>query len=69
MNMDNLFLVVRNKGNVIVSIMFNRANECYQFVNLTKGHVCYCRFETVLDAVNDMQLKKDSGEIIDFIRI
>lgn len=67
--MDNLFLVVRHKGNVVVSIMFNRAIECYQFVNLTKGHICSCRFASVLDAINDMCSKKDSGEIIDFIEI
>ena len=67
--MDNLYLIVRNKGNVVVSIMFNRFNGSYHFVNLTKGHICSCEFETVFDAVNDMQNKKDNREIIDFIKM
>lgn len=67
--MRNVYLVVRDKGNVVVSIMVDVHNECYRFVNLTKGHICSCEFKTLLDAVNDMQSKKDSGEIIDFIKI
>ena len=67
--MKNVYLVIRNKGNVVVSIMFNKFNESYHFVNLTKGHICSCEFETVWDAIDDMQSKKDNGEIIDFIKI
>ena len=67
--MQDIYLVVRDKGNVIVSIMWNRVNQYYHFVNLTKGHICSCEFKTVQDAVEDMQNKKDNGEIIDFIEI
>ena len=67
--MENIYLVIRNKGNVIVSIMFNRFNGSYHFVNLTKGHICSCEFETIYDAIDDMQSKKNNGEIIDFIKI
>lgn len=67
--MENTYLVVREKGNVIVSIMFSKFSRSYHFVNLTKGHICSCEFETVFDAVNDMQNKKDNGEIIDFIKM
>ena len=65
----NIYKVIREKGNVIVEIMFNRSTGCYQFVNLTKGHICSCQFNTVDEAINDMQKKKDNGEIIDFIRM
>ena len=64
--MDNLYLVVREKGNVVVSIMFSEFSGSYHFVNLTKGHICSCEFETVWDAIKD---KKNNGEIIDFIEI
>lgn len=67
--MDNLYLVIRNKGNVVVSIMFNRRIQHYQFVNLTNGHICSCEFRSVSEAVNDMLNKKHSGEIIDFIKM
>ena len=67
--MENIYLVIRDRGNVIVSIMFNRFNGSYHFVNLTKGHICSCEFETIYDAIDDMQSKKNNGEIIDFIKI
>ena len=67
--MDNLYLVLREKGNVVVSIMFSEFSGSYHFVNLTKGHICSCEFETVWDAIDDMKNKKDNGEIIDFIEI
>lgn len=64
----NMYKVIREKGNVIVEIMFNRSTGYYQFVNLTKGHICSCQFNTVDEAINDMQKKKDNGEIIDFYK-
>ena len=67
--MSNIYLVIREKGNVVVSIMFNRFNGNYHFVNLTKGHICSCEFETIEDAIKDMKHKKDIGEIIDFIEM
>jgi hypothetical protein len=67
--MENLYLVIRNKGNVLVSIMFNQFNGMYHFVNLTKGHICSCEFRTIWDAIDDMKNKKESGEIIDFIEV
>ena len=67
--MQNIYLVIRDKGNVVVSIMWNRMDQSYHFVNLTKGHICSCDFNTVQDAIADMQEKKDNGEIIDFIEV
>lgn len=67
--MQDVYLVIRDKGNVVVSIMWNRVDQCYHFVNLTKGHICTCAFKTIYDAIGDMQYKKDIGEIIDFIEI
>ena len=49
--------------------MFNRCDEKYHFVNLTKGHICTCAFDTVQDAVADMQRKKDNREIFGFVKI
>lgn len=55
--MNNIYLVMREKDNVVVSIM------------LTKGHICTCKFATFEDAIKDMEEKKDNGEIIDFINM
>ena len=68
-NIKNLYLVIRNKDNVVVSIMFNKQDGKYHFVNLTKGHICTCGFNSVGDAIKDMEIKKANGEIIDFEKI
>lgn len=67
--MNNVYLVTRHKDNVLVSIMRNKLDGTYSFVNLTKGHICPCRFDSIEDAIKDMEEKKDNGEIIDFINM
>lgn len=67
--MDNIYLVMREKDNVVVSIMLNKSDHTYSFVNLTKGHICTCRFVSIEDVIKDMEEKKDNGEIIDFINM
>lgn len=67
--MNNTYLVTREKDSVIVSIMLNKLDHTYSFVNLTKGHICPCRFATFEDAIKDMEEKKDSGEIVDYVNI
>ena len=57
------WLVIREKGNVIVTILYNRNNDKYQFVNLTSGHICSCLFDTLQDAFLDMIDKFNNGEI------
>lgn len=67
--MNNTYLVMREKDSVIVSIMLNKLDHTYSFVNLTKGHICTCRFASIEDAIKDMAEKKDSGEIVDYIKL
>lgn len=67
--MNNVYLVTRQKDNVLVSVMRNKLDGTYSFVNLTKGHICPCRFDSIEDAIKDMKEKKDNGEIIDFINM
>lgn len=66
---SNIYLVMREKDNVVVSIMLNKSDHTYSFVNLTKGHICTCRFVSIEGAIKDMEEKKDNGEIIDFINM
>ena len=67
--MNNIYLVQRKSGNVIVSIMRNKSNNTYSFVNLTKGHICPCRFDSVEDAVKDMDEKILNGEISEYYKL
>nr|DAZ55023.1 MAG TPA: hypothetical protein [Caudoviricetes sp.] len=67
--MNNVYLVTRQKDNVLVSVIRNKLDDTYSFVNLTKGHICTCKFNTIEDAVKDMQIKKENGEIIDYFEV
>ena len=67
--MNNVYLVQRKNGNVIVSIMRNKSDNTYSFVNLTKNHICSCRFDSVEDAIKDMDEKILNGEIIGYFKL
>lgn len=67
--MDNVYIVTRQKNNVLVSIMRNKLDGTYSFVNLTKGHIYTCKFNTIEDAVKDMQIKKENGEVISYFKV
>lgn len=67
--MNNIYLVQRTNGNVIVSIMRNKSDNTYSFVNLTKNHICQCRFDSIEDAVKDMDEKILNGEIRGYFKL
>ena len=67
--MNNIYLVQRKSGNVIVSIMRNKSDNIYSFVNLTKNHICPCRFDSVEDAVKDMDEKILNGDIVRYFKL
>lgn len=48
------FRVFRKNDTVDVAIMPHKDGSGYGFVNLTKGHVCKCRFPTIEEAIHDM---------------
>jgi len=67
---ENAYYVKRNgKDDVIVSIMYNKADNKYHFVNLSKNHICTCGFETTEEAIADMEQRKNNGSICDFYLI
>lgn len=66
---DNLYFIRRVKGNVIVSIIYNKTDNKYHFVNLTSNHICSCCFETVDKAILDMERLKKEGKIMEYYKI
>ena len=64
------FLVIRpNNDNVEVLIIKNKNDNTYSYVNLTKGHICTCRFKTMDEAIFDMDELKEQGKIVDYKQI
>lgn len=69
MNKRYKYVCIRQENTVIVQIMFNRNIQKYQFVNLTHNHICPCTFDTVEDAIADMEREKQEGKLIDYFKI
>jgi len=67
--MKNVFFVVRPKGNTIVSIMYNRMDGKYHFVNIKSNHICVCGFNSVESAIDDMERLKQIGKITDYFGV
>ena len=58
-----IWVVKWQHDKVIVTIMKNKSNGTYSFINLTKEHICPCKFTSIDDALKDEELtdeqKKD----------
>ena len=64
-----IYEVVRPKDIVYVSIIQRIENNKYSFVNLTKNHICKCQFNTIEDALNDMDNYIKLGKVISYKQI
>ena len=49
--------------------MYDKTDQKYHFVNMTKNHICSYGFDTIDDAIYDMEKLKSNGEIIDCYRL
>lgn len=66
----NRFLVLKSDSSVAdVILLRHKGTEQYSFVNLTKGHICSCRFDTVEEAIKDMEARKNQGKILNYWRV
>lgn len=57
------WLVNRPKDEVVVAIIKNKVDNTYSFINLTKEHICPCKFKSIDDALKDMDERVENGEI------
>lgn len=64
-----IWVVKRQHDKVIVTIMKNKSDETYSFINLTKEHICPCKFNSTDDALKDMDRLKDCGKIINYFEL
>lgn len=49
-----IYKVKRKNDTVTVALVKNKCDNTYSYINLTKQHICPCRFKTIEDALNDM---------------
>lgn len=56
--------IIRSNDEVDVLLLKNKEENTYSFVNLTKGHICPCKFNSVDDALNDLKDYQNEGKIV-----
>ena len=47
--------IIRTDGIVEVLLFWNKSDNTYSYINLTKGHICPCKFKTIEDAIEDLK--------------
>lgn len=62
----NHFRVFKPSGTVDVLLLKHKETDEYSFVNLTKGHICPCRFRSMEEAILDLAERKKDGRIFNY---
>ena len=57
------FIVIKNGGVSRCRLMRPKEDGTYSFVNLTKDHICPCRFRDMGEAIQELDSKRERGEI------
>lgn len=57
------WFVTRQEDSCIVTILKNKEDGTYSFVNLTKEHICPCRFHSLEEALKDMDDRIADGTV------
>lgn len=58
--------ITRTYDVIEVLILRHKNTELYSYVNLTKGHICPCKFNSIEEALDDL---KNYPEIISYEQI
>lgn len=63
-----VIIIIKNDGTkCICTIMQHKSTKKYSFVNITKGHICSCEFNTQEEAFEDLHNKYNNKEIAHYI--
>ena len=63
------FLVSKPNETIEVLLLPYKNTNKYSFVNITKGHICSCVFNSINEAIEDMEERKKKGLINRYRRI
>lgn len=59
-------LVVRPNDDVVVSIFRDEIDNTYRFINITKSHICTCKFNSVEEAIADLDKHVEEGKVLKY---
>lgn len=60
------FKIIRPDDVVEVLLMKHKLENTWSFVNITKGHICPCKFNTVEEAIMDLETYIEKGKILKY---
>ena len=60
------FVVHKENEDLDVLLLRHKGTDKWSYVNLTKGHICKCVFDSVEDALKDIEDRKTNGLLIDY---
>lgn len=62
-----LKIIVEKESETIEVLLLKHKNtNKYSYVNLTKGHICKCIFDSVEDALKDIEDRKNKRLLVDY---
>lgn len=64
-----IFKVVRPKDTVFLALCKYKGTNEYSFVNITKGHICSCKFNSIEEAIADIESQKMCGLVLSYTEI
>ena len=60
------FIVHKETEDLDVLLLRHKGTDKWSFVNMTKGHICQCIFDSIEDAMKDIEDRKAKGLLIDY---
>lgn len=59
------YKVIREDGTFLIYLMRHKGTETYSFINMTKGHICPCVFNSIKEAEEDFKNYKNIIKVIE----
>lgn len=60
------YKIHRPKDDIIVALIPHKEDKKYSFVNISKNHICPCKFNTIKEAEDDLNKYIELGKIMKY---
>ena len=61
--------IVKPEYIALVGLFKMKGTEKYRFVNITKEHICSCEFDSIEEAISDLEDQIVLGKVIKYSKI
>lgn len=63
----NVYSVTRkDNSTVLTTILFDEGERAFRFVNITRNHICPCKFKSLDEALSDLEEKVKEGSVLHY---